>query len=422
MKKYMFAGAVSIISAVLCVTFLALNYYRNAHADTSITVNILTGTIIKDETTLTVSKGSCTSFTLKTYTKTANNLGYTISAYVSGVSGSTIPSGISIKKSDNATTISTSASSPTEVIKTTAADTTLDNTSTNYYACADSGMSSGTYNVDLAYNIAENVVTYPRIGANVAFQDTTANRNQTCSALTTFTGTNTGVLVHMVDDRDGKYYWVGRLADGKCWMLQNLMLGAGAYGGSGSKTASSTKFTLANGGSQTYSSPQYQSPSGTSVGDYTVSSPLPSTPTKSYGYLYNWCAAMGGQSTACASGLINRVTSDSICASGWKMPTLDDYKKLNGYMAGLGAASTDSSYYANWIASASSPFRGTFPGGFDSNYIFNTGTYAYLWTSSPIASGSISSGNVANIDYEAGSVNFSSANSNRAYTVRCFTD
>lgn len=29
----------------------------------------------------------------------------------------------------------------------------------------------------------------------------------------------------MVDSRDGREYWIARLNDGNCWMLQNLRLG-----------------------------------------------------------------------------------------------------------------------------------------------------------------------------------------------------
>ncbi len=33
-----------------------------------------------------------------------------------------------------------------------------------------------------------------------------------------------GTTAQLKDVRDGKYYWVTKLADGKCWMTQNLDL------------------------------------------------------------------------------------------------------------------------------------------------------------------------------------------------------
>ena len=36
--------------------------------------------------------------------------------------------------------------------------------------------------------------------------------------------TATGVSAQLKDVRDNKYYWVTKLADGKCWMTQNLDL------------------------------------------------------------------------------------------------------------------------------------------------------------------------------------------------------
>lgn len=35
---------------------------------------------------------------------------------------------------------------------------------------------------------------------------------------------NEGDTKRLIDKRDGKYYWVAKLADGNCWMTQNLDL------------------------------------------------------------------------------------------------------------------------------------------------------------------------------------------------------
>lgn len=38
------------------------------------------------------------------------------------------------------------------------------------------------------------------------------------------TSWDAGYITRMIDSRDGKYYWVAKLADGNCWMTQNLDL------------------------------------------------------------------------------------------------------------------------------------------------------------------------------------------------------
>lgn len=124
----------------------------------------------------------------------------------------------------------------------------------------------------------------------------------------------------VVDTRDSHTYWVQKLADGKCWMLTNL-----AYAGGGSDRYSDTK-PLTNGtndGTDFYNQAKYYVSPGSNV------TTEPDTPSEStdgigqYGYLYNWCAAMGAQigTSAC-----NNTSADnwnhavSICPAGWRLP------------------------------------------------------------------------------------------------------
>ncbi|MEO8691315.1 MAG: FISUMP domain-containing protein [Candidatus Saccharimonas sp.] len=148
-----------------------------------------------------------------------------------------------------------------------------------------------------------------------------------------------------VDARDNHTYWVQKLADGKCWMLTNL-----AYAGSGTNTYSDAK-TLSVNLAGTYTAASYYIPTGSNV---TTEPTNPSTSTDGtgqYGYLYNWCAAMGVQTStsACANAttpLPN--TSISICPSGWRLP-LDtgsgDFAALNTAVNG-GSTTTDAGLIA----------------------------------------------------------------------------
>ncbi len=157
------------------------------------------------------------------------------------------------------------------------------------------------------------------------------------------------------DIRDGKYYWVAKLADGKCWMTQNLDLDL------------STGTTLMNAntdlnGSVTSYRPLYSTATTASsstiladdvgqrswsLGDYRITNPTKSsncgvtknslsqctsqftayaTPTTAnndanahyiVGNHYQWNAATAGTGGTITSGQ----AISSICPKGWRLPT-----------------------------------------------------------------------------------------------------
>ncbi len=125
----------------------------------------------------------------------------------------------------------------------------------------------------------------------------------------------------VVDARDSRTYWVQELADGNCWMLTNL-----AYAGGGTATYSDT-VTLSNGtadGSGTYTVAKYYIPTGANPTTEPTNPSTSTSGTGQYGYLYNWCGAMGGQTgtAACANGSTPAPNlAVSVCPSGWGLPT-----------------------------------------------------------------------------------------------------
>ena len=177
------------------------------------------------------------------------------------------------------------------------------------------------------------------------------------------------------DARDSHTYWVQKLADGKCWMLTNL-----GYAGSGTNTYSDTK-TLTNGtgGSTTYTvASYYVTPSTT---NFTTEPTAPSTSTDGtgqYGYLYNWCAATGGDlaSSGCSSTITTPlpVTTASICPAGWRLPTSNggEFTALNTAING-GSTTTDAGLIGTpWLAQR---------GGSWSSGFYNQGSNGYYWSS-----------------------------------------
>lgn len=177
-----------------------------------------------------------------------------------------------------------------------------------------------------------------------------------------------------VDARDNHTYWVQKLSDGKCWMLTNL-----GYAGGGTNTYGDVK-ALTNGvvGPSTYTDARYYVV--TSTTNFTTEPTNPSTSTDGtgqYGYLYNWCGAMGGQSTsACANATTpSPNTMTSICPSGWRLPTGGsggEFAGLNTAVNG-GVTNSDEGLRANWLMQR---------GGSWSDGLMFQGTFGYYWSSS----------------------------------------
>lgn len=183
------------------------------------------------------------------------------------------------------------------------------------------------------------------------------------------------------DTRNGQYYYVRKIA-GTCWMQSNLRY---AYGTQISSPTTSS-YTVA----------QYMNPGGST--EYTNTSATGGF----YGYLYNWCAAMGGQTSACQSSTASQPSaSASVCPSGWRLPTGDstsgELKALNT-AANRGSYSTDEGLRTNAFM--------VYAGMYNTSSLSNVGNTGYIWSSTVFsASGayimgytptSVTSGNAGN--------------------------
>lgn len=175
-----------------------------------------------------------------------------------------------------------------------------------------------------------------------------------------------------VDARDTRTYWIQKLSDGKCWMLTNL-----AYSGGGTNTYGDVKTITQDpgSGSGTFTQPGYYIPPGANPTNSPTTPSVSTTGTGQYGYLYNWCAAMGGQATAaCAnSATPTPNTTISICPSGWRLPTSNggDFSALNTAVNG-GSSSSDAGLLSTWLAQL---------GGQWGNGFSNQGSNGFYWSS-----------------------------------------
>ncbi len=144
--------------------------------------------------------------------------------------------------------------------------------------------------------------------------------------------------LYVMDARDGEEYMIQRLADGKCWMLDNLRLDptqvptsvlqgktnapdkAIEYlkngGGNGQKYAvEGVKLeTESNWWSNTYESPSVRTVEEDNVLD------TPGIGSGKVGVIYNYCAVSAGTYCHNTPGYFGNDVYD-VCPSGWRLPT-----------------------------------------------------------------------------------------------------
>ena len=99
--------------------------------------------------------------------------------------------------------------SPTLGDGTLAADTY----NLNFGALINSDLPSGTYTNTVTVSVVANPAYVPNLTQISNMQDMTT---EICNASTV------GQTNRLTDTRDGKLYWVAKLADNQCWMTQNL--------------------------------------------------------------------------------------------------------------------------------------------------------------------------------------------------------
>ena len=191
----------------------------------------------------------------------------------------------------------------------------------NGNAVADNGTVNLTYGTPYIINTT--------LGSGYVLSGYTFTPNnatsQTVKSNTSFTGndmqnldspncTSTPSLVR--DTRDDHIYTIQRLADGNCWMMENLDLGRTTL--TTDLTSSNTNLSTAVTAS-TFNSWKKTTGSAThNAGEYISVSGTDSTSGTSYGTLYNYHAASAG--TITGDNNISDTQYD-ICPAGWRLPT-----------------------------------------------------------------------------------------------------
>jgi len=205
-----------------------------------------------------------------------------------------------------------------------------------------------------------------------------------------------------IDARNNATYWVRKIpgtgAGGTdlCWMETNLAYAGGGdnqfgdvltlgltQGIGGVNTAMGQACYGDNGSLDVYGLGCYWVPTGANV---TTAPNPPSTSTDGgvtnpqYGYLYNWCAAMGRQSAACQVGTPTVNPNVNICPLGWRLPTGEpttgEFTLLNNTVNG-GLTNSDSG-----LLTASSLMRS---GWFSGGGFGDVGANGYYWSSTALS-------------------------------------
>ncbi len=219
-----------------------------------------------------------------------------------------------------------------------------------------------------------------------------------------------GDQAQLRDTRDGKYYWVGKLADGKCWMTQNLDLDLSTSTAltpsdsdvatnwtpeySTATTASSSTILADSAGQRSWSLGNYRITNPTSTSSCSAGNSSAAncsaqftsynTPTSANGdvnahYIlgnhYQWNAAAAGTGGSVSSG---QATS-SICPKGWTLPT-------GGTSGAFRSLITAANVGTSIVKLVSSPYYFV-KGGYvnqTTNYFVNAGNNGRYWSSTGV--------------------------------------
>ena len=304
-------------------------------------------------------------------------------------------------------------------LKTTSAPSN-DSYNLTFGAKVNTSIPSGTY----TNTVAVSVVANPPLVADMTSLSTMQEMTpEVCEA------TEVGTVARLTDARDQKQYWVTKLADGNCWMTQNLDLDLStskALTPDDSDVSSNwtpTRSTTTSIFSNTTNTEQYSwdpgywvksdpdgysnycgSSSGitsfndadcTSAGWTNVSSMTPmddgTTNTVISGNTYNAHYLVGNfyQWNAATAGTGGTITSqeatDSICPKGWRLPT----SKSSGEYQALMAAYNITSNTDSTTRITQSPLYFHPSGNVFSGSLRYAGLSGYYWSSTASSSTNI---------------------------------
>ena len=270
---------------------------------------------------------------------------------------------------------------------------------------------AGTYNNVINFSVTGNtrpndifdITTMQEMTSSICANTTTPN-----SSATTFDtfpkhrgDPNYVPRTTLTDTRDDSTYLISKLADGHCWMSQNLALeldaesSVTAYDFSAGTTfpyspQNSTQYSTgipweedAHDGARSYGGDKDKYIGGT---DITVSGGTGSDtgePYEKIGILYNWAAATAqtGEQAAAAGASGEQEITKSICPKGWRLPANEGDYSFSTLMGSYGLPTTNQNQ--GYSSQLQNPLNFNRPGNYYwSNGTLNDhGTAGYFWSS-----------------------------------------
>ena len=203
------------------------------------------------------------------------------------------------------------------------------------------------------------------------------------------TSMNTGDVLALTDERDNDVYAVSKLADGHCWMIENLRLDPSNTTFTATNTNAPTESFVTKAGASSDSKTLCNTTNSTCIDSVTfnannLNSSLTASPSAdnnssswySYGMMYGWFTATAGNGTyAMTSG---NVIGD-ICPANWRLPTggsNSEFVALVNSMAGTTLPATNAKML-------SFPNNFIYSGDYNHNTAGGRGTYGRFWSATP---------------------------------------
>jgi len=193
----------------------------------------------------------------------------------------------------------------------------------------------------------------------------------------------------VVDARDGEEYTIQKLADGNCWMLDNLRLdpsevSLAALKGRTNATNESLTYLKNGGGVSPY-------PAEGVIAEFNVNDPYKPIVYAEYkdtvientlgigsgkaGVIYNMCAASAG--TVCYESESRGNVTQDICPAGWRLPTGNNTGEYKALYDKYATSTNDDQNAYNFIETLSIPIAQT-----SSSFDYDIGENSnYFWTS-----------------------------------------
>ena len=365
------------------------------------------------DTTEQVAYGSTCSYTKRVTNYTGVSGTNSQSASTSGTMGT---SGLTLRLSFyrntytiNVTNSNTTSGASSLTIRYGGSATVTVTPSSGYYlsgVSCPSGYTCSGYNTGISYTSQQTVTVTNNgttSGGTLSFTGTIAKLYLQNLSYSTCTATAKTAY----DNRDEQAYTIQRLADGRCWMMTNLNLGATTLSTdlTSSNTNLSTTVTAStfNGWKKTSGSASYTS------AEFIPLSGTDSTSGTAYGTLYNYCAASAG--TICIDSNSSNASYD-LCPAGWRLPTSNTGGEF-ATLYGNASYNTNAKMRAS-VANGGAAFA--LAGRFYDSTPTDQGSGGYYW-----ASTRYSNGYMYRLLLNTSSVNPSNANGYRYYgfSIRC---